>query len=74
MPPRSPDPASLSVEEDVLIVGAGIAGLVLALELHDAGIGCRVYEAVPDLGALGVGINLLPHSTRVLHRLGLGDA
>ncbi|MEV5739596.1 flavin-dependent oxidoreductase [Microbispora rosea] len=74
MPPRSPDPASLSVEEDILIVGAGIAGLVLALELHDAGIGCRVYEAVPDLGALGVGINLLPHSTRVLHRLGLGDA
>ncbi|MEU7914929.1 flavin-dependent oxidoreductase [Microbispora bryophytorum] len=73
MPPRSPDPASPSAEEQVLIVGAGIAGLVLALELHDAGIGCRVYEAVPDLGALGVGINLLPHSTRVLHRLGLGD-
>ncbi|SNT17050.1 2-polyprenyl-6-methoxyphenol hydroxylase [Streptosporangium subroseum] len=71
MPRRSfPHP---SIEDEVLIVGAGIAGLVLALELHDAGIGCRVYEAVPEIGAVGVGINLLPHATRVLHRLGLAD-
>ncbi|MFI7617485.1 flavin-dependent oxidoreductase [Nonomuraea terrae] len=73
MPRRSPDPASRSTEDEVVIVGAGIAGLVLALELHDAGIGCRLYEAVPQLGSVGVGINLLPHATRVLHRLGLGD-
>jgi 2-polyprenyl-6-methoxyphenol hydroxylase-like FAD-dependent oxidoreductase len=68
---RSTDSANL--EDEVLIVGAGVAGLVLALELHDAGIGCRVYEAVPEVAAVGVGINLLPHATRVLHRLGLGD-
>jgi 2-polyprenyl-6-methoxyphenol hydroxylase-like FAD-dependent oxidoreductase len=30
-----------------------------------------VYEAVPQLKPLGVGINLLPHSVRVLHALGL---
>ncbi|KAB8191514.1 flavin-dependent oxidoreductase [Nonomuraea phyllanthi] len=71
MPRRSPDPASPSTE--ILIVGAGIAGLVLALELHDAGIDCRVHEAVPEVGAVGVGINLLPHASRVLHRLGLGE-
>ncbi|WP_371780648.1 flavin-dependent oxidoreductase [Streptosporangium subroseum] len=70
--PRRPFPHP-SIEDEVLIVGAGIAGLVLALELHDAGIGCRVHEAVPEIGAAGVGINLLPHATRVLHRLGLGD-
>lgn len=65
---------STEPEVEVLIVGGGIAGLVLALELHDAGIGCRVYEAVPRITAVGVGINLLPHATRVLHQLGLGDA
>ncbi|MFT3789916.1 MAG: flavin-dependent oxidoreductase [Rudaea sp.] len=64
----------MSKECDVLIVGAGIAGLTLALELHDAGIACRVYEAAPELKPLGVGINLLPHSVRVLGRLGLVDA
>ncbi|MFE9693274.1 flavin-dependent oxidoreductase [Micromonospora sp. NPDC005806] len=57
--------------DDVLIIGAGIGGLVLALELHDAGIPCRVYEAVPEIRPLGVGINILPHASRVLCQLGL---
>ncbi|MBF9129731.1 flavin-dependent oxidoreductase [Plantactinospora sp. S1510] len=57
----------------VAIVGAGIGGLVLALELHDAGIPCRVYEAVPEIRPLGVGINILPHASRILARLGLTD-
>jgi 5-methylphenazine-1-carboxylate 1-monooxygenase len=56
---------------NVMIVGAGIGGLTLALDLHDAGIRARVYEAAPRIDALGVGINLLPHATRELGRLGL---
>ncbi|MBE1491854.1 flavin-dependent oxidoreductase [Plantactinospora soyae] len=55
----------------VVIVGAGIGGLTLALELHDAGIDCQVYEAVPAVTPIGVGINVLPHATAVLARLGL---
>ena len=58
-------------EVDVAIVGAGIGGLCLALSLHQAGIGCRIYEAVPVLKPLGVGINLLPHAVRELDELGL---
>jgi len=58
---------------DVAIVGAGIGGLTLALSLHAAGITCRVYEAVPEIKPLGVGINLLPHAVRVLDGLGLLD-
>jgi 2-polyprenyl-6-methoxyphenol hydroxylase-like FAD-dependent oxidoreductase len=53
------------------IVGAGIGGLTLALELHDAGIGCEIYEAAPEIRPIGVGINVLPHATKILARLGL---
>ncbi|MEV5711519.1 flavin-dependent oxidoreductase [Actinoallomurus sp. NPDC052274] len=59
---------------DVLIVGAGIAGLTTALALEKAGIGARVVEAAPVLRPLGVGINLQPHAVRELTELGLSDA
>ena len=58
---------------DVVIIGGGIGGLTLALSLHQAGIGCRVYEAAPAIKALGVGVNLLPHGMRELTELGLQD-
>jgi flavin-dependent dehydrogenase len=41
---------------DIAIAGAGIGGLVLALRLHAVGVPCRVYEAVPEIKPLGVGI------------------
>jgi 2-polyprenyl-6-methoxyphenol hydroxylase-like FAD-dependent oxidoreductase len=60
--------------DDVIIVGAGVGGLTLGLALHQAGIACRIYESVPDIRAIGVGINLLPHATKELAALGLEDA
>jgi 2-polyprenyl-6-methoxyphenol hydroxylase-like FAD-dependent oxidoreductase len=59
---------------DVIIVGAGIGGLTLALALEHAGIGCRIYEAAAELQPLGVGINVLPHATAVLETLGVLEA
>ncbi len=58
----------------VAIAGAGIGGLTSALCLHERGIGVTVYEAVGDLKPLGVGINVGPHGSGVLHGLGLGRA
>ncbi|NJM42100.1 MAG: FAD-binding protein [Anaerolineae bacterium] len=58
-------------DTDVIIAGAGPGGLVAALALHQRGIGVRVFESVQALKPLGVGINLLPHSVRILHGLGL---
>jgi 2-polyprenyl-6-methoxyphenol hydroxylase-like FAD-dependent oxidoreductase len=58
----------------VIVAGAGIGGLSLALSLHQAGIVARVYEAVRDPAPLGVGINLQPTAVRELTELGLGDA
>ena len=57
--------------DEVIIVGAGVGGLSLALMLQRAGIACRVYEAAPELKPLGVGINLLPHAMKELDALGL---
>jgi 2-polyprenyl-6-methoxyphenol hydroxylase-like FAD-dependent oxidoreductase len=58
----------------VVIAGAGIGGLTLALSLHEAGIDCELYEAAPEIAPLGAGVNLLPHSIKVLSSLGLLDA
>ncbi len=57
----------------VVIVGGGISGLSLALSLHQVGIACRLYEAVPVLAPLGYGINLQPNAVRELFALGLGE-
>jgi 5-methylphenazine-1-carboxylate 1-monooxygenase len=59
---------------EVIIIGAGIGGLTLALMLQRAGIACRVFEAAPEMRPIGVGINLLPHAMRELAELGLEAA
>jgi 5-methylphenazine-1-carboxylate 1-monooxygenase len=58
----------------VAIVGGGICGLTLALNLKERDIACRVYERAPEIRELGVGITLLPHAMREFTTLGLGDA
>ncbi|HZX96706.1 MAG TPA: FAD-dependent monooxygenase, partial [Myxococcales bacterium] len=59
---------------EVVIAGGGIGGLTLALALEKAGIRSRVFESSPEIRPVGVGINLLPHATRELDRLGLSAA
>ncbi|MFK7831630.1 MAG: flavin-dependent oxidoreductase [Congregibacter sp.] len=56
----------------ILIAGGGIGGLSLALTLHQIGISCVVFESVPELKPMGVGINLQPNAVRELYDLGLG--
>ncbi|MGB8400164.1 flavin-dependent oxidoreductase [Bradyrhizobium sp.] len=60
--------------DEVIIVGAGIGGLTLALALHQANIPCRILESAAEIRAVGVGINLLPHATKALAALGLEPA
>ncbi|HEY5040950.1 MAG TPA: flavin-dependent oxidoreductase [Verrucomicrobiae bacterium] len=55
----------------ILIVGAGPAGLTAALHLHRLGFDVNVFESVPTIRPLGVGLNLLPHAIRELTILGL---
>ena len=55
----------------ILIAGGGIGGLSLALALNQRGLACEVYETVPEVKELGVGITLLPHAMRELAALGV---
>jgi 2-polyprenyl-6-methoxyphenol hydroxylase-like FAD-dependent oxidoreductase len=55
----------------VLISGGGPGGLATALTLHQIGVPCRVFEAVPEPRPLGVGINLQPNAVRELYELGI---
>ena len=59
--------------QDVAIVGGGIAGLTLALQLHEVGISCRIFEAAESISTVGVGINVLPHASAQMALLGLED-
>lgn len=64
---------STSTPAPVLIAGGGISGMAMALTLHQIGVPCRVFETVPDLQPLGVGINLQPNAVRELYELGIGE-
>ena len=57
-----------------LVIGGGIGGLATVLSLDAAGIEVAVFEQVPKITALGVGINLQPNAVRELMELGLGEA
>lgn len=59
----------------VIIAGAGLGGLTLALSLHAAGFeDVEIFETAAEIRPLGVGINVLPHAVRELTELGLGPA
>jgi 2-polyprenyl-6-methoxyphenol hydroxylase-like FAD-dependent oxidoreductase len=61
----------MPLNDEIIIAGAGIGGLTAALSLSEAGFAVQVYESVPEIKPLGVGLNLLPHAVRELEELGL---
>ena len=57
----------------VLIAGAGIAGLSVALALARAGFDTIILEQRADASEIGAGIQLGPNATRLLANLGVAD-
>tara|TARA_B100000029_G_C16714994_1_gene644716 strand:+ start:70 stop:237 length:168 start_codon:yes stop_codon:yes gene_type:complete len=50
----------IDAKTQILIIGAGIGGLTMALGLHARDIPCQVFEGALEFKLLGVGINILP--------------
>jgi salicylate hydroxylase len=63
----------LKQQHKIVIVGAGIAGLCLALVLRKHGLAARVVEKAPALTEIGAGIQISANGMRVLRWLGLED-
>lgn len=60
---------------DVIIVGAGFAGLAAAYTIAKSGHKVRVLDQQPHFGSNNTGgLKLAPNLTRVLRNWGLGDA
>lgn len=59
--------------KEIIIIGAGIAGLTLARALQSKGIDFQIYEQANSFEALGYGIQVSPNVVRVLQKLGLSQ-
>src|SRR5262249_58591635 len=64
----------MSHRERTRFVGAGIAGLTLAIALDRHGFRVELIERSSEWDAPGAGIAVQPNGMRVLHELGIGTA
>nr|WP_187972947.1 FAD-dependent oxidoreductase [Aquibium microcysteis] len=61
----------MSPDRPILVVGAGIAGLTMALALAERGFSVNLFERARVLDEVGAGLQLSPNATRILDRLGV---
>jgi salicylate hydroxylase len=59
------------MQNEIIIIGAGIGGLTLARALEQQGIPFQLYEQADSFEALGYGIQVSPNVVRVLKELGV---
>ncbi len=62
-----------STKCDVIIVGAGIAGLTTALCLAKLGLNVTIFERSQKLEEAGAGIQLTPNASHILCEIGLEE-
>lgn len=55
---------------DVIIIGAGVAGLTSGIALAQTGHSVTILESVSRVAEVGAGIQLAPNATWILHRSG----
>ena len=55
---------------EIVVAGAGVAGLACAAALGRAGHSVTVVEQAPALGEVGAGLQLSPNAVRALDWMG----
>ncbi|KAL3321793.1 hypothetical protein AABB24_039422 [Solanum stoloniferum] len=64
----------MEINEDIVIVGAGIGGLATSLGLHRLGVRSIVLESSDSLRTSGFALALWTNAWRALDALGVGDS
>src|SRR6478736_6114051 len=65
--------SDMTAVQKVAIAGSGVAGLAAAIQLAKAGVHVELFEAKPELSALGSGISLQGNALRAFDALGAWD-
>ncbi|KAJ6181256.1 hypothetical protein N7519_011717 [Penicillium mononematosum] len=71
--PHSTEFRKASIQLDVVVVGAGLAGLAAAVSISLSGHRVTVIESAKELLEVGAGLQVTPNCTRILQRWGLPD-
>ncbi|CAK9158704.1 unnamed protein product [Ilex paraguariensis] len=64
----------MEIKEDIVIVGAGIAGLTTSLGLWRLGLRCLVLESSDSLRTTGFALTLWTNAWRALDAVGIADS
>ncbi|MDH5531220.1 MAG: FAD-dependent monooxygenase [Paracoccaceae bacterium] len=60
-------------DQEITVLGAGVAGLTVACLLARRGAKVVVLEQAPVIKEIGAGLQVSPNGARVLHAMGLAD-
>lgn len=63
----------MRVDDKVIIVGGGVAGLALGVALAQAGVRSEIYEREPELSVAGAGLLIQTGAMQALARIGLAE-
>jgi 2-polyprenyl-6-methoxyphenol hydroxylase-like FAD-dependent oxidoreductase len=64
----------MSKAQNILVIGGGVAGLAVAIGLHNQGLRVEVVEKNADWSVYHVGIIVQANFVRALNQLGIGEA
>ena len=69
-----PNPGRPDTGISIIVVGAGIGGLALAIEARLQGHSCQLFDSVSAWKEHGDSIGLFQNSSRIVYRWGVDEA